>query len=187
MSPTRTYKSHIDVRHLGVFDLDRLHEIDRREHLTYAYRLEGNALVRYAVDWNIPDWDHVGDGGHSVQRLVNWLRPIIDNGALFFGAFVDDSLAGVVVVDTEFETNLAWLTFLHVSRTYRGRGIGRTLWEHAMDLAVEADARLMYVSATPSGPTIDFYLGRGCELADPPHATLLMEEPEDIHLTCAVR
>jgi len=42
----------------------------------------------------------------------------------------------------------------------------------------------MYVSATPTGSAVGFYLSRGCELADPPHAELFALEPEDIHLVC---
>jgi hypothetical protein len=42
----------------------------------------------------------------------------------------------------------------------------------------------MYVSATPTGSAVGFYLSRGCHLADPPHPALLASEPDDIHLVC---
>jgi hypothetical protein len=42
----------------------------------------------------------------------------------------------------------------------------------------------MYVSATPTGSAVGFYLGRGCRLADPVHPDLFAQEPEDIHLVC---
>ena len=40
----------------------------------------------------------------------------------------------------------------------------------------------LYVSATPTENTVDFYLNRGCMLAPEPDTKLLAAEPEDIHL-----
>ena len=43
-------------------------------------------------------------------------------------------------------------------------------------------AQGLYVSATPSRHTVDFYTGLGCELLAVPDPELLRLEPEDIHL-----
>jgi hypothetical protein len=40
----------------------------------------------------------------------------------------------------------------------------------------------LYISATPSEHTIDFYLTLGCTLVDAPDPELFAREPEDIHL-----
>jgi hypothetical protein len=56
------------------------------------------------------------------------------------------------------------------------------LFEAAVSLAREAGANALYVSATPTENTVDFYLGRGCVLALEPDASLLAAEPHDIHL-----
>jgi hypothetical protein len=40
----------------------------------------------------------------------------------------------------------------------------------------------MYISATPSEHTVNFYLALGCQLAAEPDSELLELEPEDIHL-----
>jgi hypothetical protein len=44
----------------------------------------------------------------------------------------------------------------------------------------------MYISATPSENTVNFYMRLGCEIASEPDPELLAREPEDIHLECAV-
>ncbi len=55
-----------------------------------------------------------------------------------------------------------------------------------MDIAKAAGATSMYVSATPSGSAVGFYLSHQCRLADPVHPRLFAEEPEDIHLVVPV-
>jgi hypothetical protein len=49
-------------------------------------------------------------------------------------------------------------------------------------MARAASATRLYVSATPTGSAVNFYLRQGCVLADPPHPALFELEPEDIHL-----
>ncbi len=105
---------------------------------------------------------------------------------MLLGAFDEEQLAGVAVVDPSFEPRMAWLAFLHVTRPCRRRGAARALWSAAVDLAVAAGAASMYVSATPTGSAVGFYLRQGCRLADPPHPELFAHEPEDIHLICAL-
>lgn len=91
---------------------------------------------------------------------------------------------GLATVHPTFEPALAWLATLHVSRPHRPRGAASVLWDAAVGLAREAGARRLYVSATPTGSAVGFYLGRGCRLADPVHPELVAREPHDIHLVC---
>ena len=46
------------------------------------------------------------------------------------------------------------------------------------------EARSIYVSATPTGSPVGFYLRQGCLLANPAHPVLIAKEPDDIHLLC---
>ena len=80
----------------------------------------------------------------------------------------------------------AWLAFLHVSREYRRSGVAAALWFAGAEIAANAGATSIYVSATPSGSAIGFYTSRGCQLAETPHPALLAKEPEDIHLICPI-
>ena len=105
---------------------------------------------------------------------------------MLLGTFAEEHVAGLAVVDPEFEPRSAWLAFLHVSRPYRRRGAARALWAAAVDIARAAGAESLYVSATPTGSALGFYLGQGCRLADPVHPTLFAAEPDDIHLVCPI-
>ena len=78
------------------------------------------------------------------------------------------------------------LKFLHVSRQYRGSGLGRTLFQEAVDKARSLGARTLYISATPSENTVRFYQSLGCRLSENPEPKLLALEPDDIHLELAL-
>ena len=138
----------------------------------------------------VPAWDPTGSGPHSVTAHVDFCKALIADGGVLLGAFGDgdgdggdeERFAGLAVVNTSFEPGLAWLSFLHVSRPHRRRGAARALWSAAVDLALGAGASAIYVSATPTGSAVGFYLAPGCRLADPVHPALFAEEPDDIHL-----
>jgi ribosomal protein S18 acetylase RimI-like enzyme len=102
------------------------------------------------------------------------------------GALDEKRTAGLAIVHPTFEPQFAWLAFLHVSRPYRRRGTAQALWNAAADIAVANDAESIYVSATPTGSAVGFYLRQGCRLAHPVHPDLYAAEPEDIHLTCSI-
>ena len=133
----------------------------------------------------IPPWDPYGEGEHTVARHVAFCASVLADGGALLGAFNDDGeVMGLATVHPSFEPGLAWLAMLHVSRPHRRRGAASGLWEAAVALARDACARYLYISATPTGSAVGFYLGRGCRLANPVHPELHAHEPADIHLVC---
>jgi N-acetylglutamate synthase-like GNAT family acetyltransferase len=74
------------------------------------------------------------------------------------------------------------MKFLHVSNNYRKQGLGKKLFFLAAEKALELGAKKLYISATPSENTVDFYLNLGCVLATEVDEDLFRLEPEDIHL-----
>jgi hypothetical protein len=52
-----------------------------------------------------------------------------------------------------------------------------------MEMARADGSNRLYVSATPSAATVDFYRHRGFEVTRAPDRELLALEPEDIHMT----
>lgn len=175
----------MNVRRLEPADVALVASIDRSEHVELEYRIEDGRLVEHAVTSDIPPWDPVGSGGHSIASHMAFCASVVADGAALFGAFDDEGeLMGLATVHPTFEPGLAWLATLHVSRPHRRRGAASALWHAGASLAREAGARSLYVSATPTGSAIGFYLSRGCRLADPVHPELFADEPEDIHLVC---
>jgi predicted N-acetyltransferase YhbS len=176
----------IEVRELGASDIELIREIDRSEHIDTLYKVEEGRLHGERVDLDVPPWDSEGHGDHSSARRITEFGPIVAGGATLFGAFVGNLPAGVAIVDPVFEEATAWFAFLHVSRMYRRRGVASALWAAGVEVASNANARSIYVSATPSGSAVGFYTSRGCRLAENPHPTLCAKEPEDIHLICPI-
>jgi len=66
----------------------------------------------------------------------------------------------------------------------QGQGIGAKLMQTAITSARNLGAKYLYISATPSKRTIDFYMKHGAKLLDHPDQQLWQLEPEDIHLLC---
>lgn len=176
----------IEIRELGADCVELIREIDRSEHIDTQYAVKDGRLRSERVEIEVPQWDPEGHGDHSSARRITEFRPIVENGAILLGAFIDDLLAGIAIVDPLFEEETAWFAFLHVSRAYRRRGVASALWSAGAEIAAAADATSIYVSATPSGSAVGFYSSRGCRLAAAPHPALLAKEPEDIHLICPV-
>ena len=176
----------MNVRRLEPSDVSLVASIDRSEHVEVQYRIEDGRLVETTVSMpDIPTWDPDGSGEHSVASHVAFCAAVVADGAALFGAFDDEGeLMGLATIHPTFETGLAWLATLHVSRFHRRRGAASALWDAGVALAREAGARSLYVSATPTGSAVGFYLGHGCRLADPVHPELFALEPEDIHLVC---
>jgi predicted N-acetyltransferase YhbS len=108
-------------------------------------------------------------------------------GGVLLGAFDAERTVGLAIVHPSFERLLAWLAFLHVSRSYRRKGAAQALWDAAVDISTAGGAESIYVSATPTESAVGFYLRQGCRLAQPVHPDLFAAEPDDIHLTCSIR
>jgi GNAT superfamily N-acetyltransferase len=176
----------IDILLLPSADLRLIGEIDRSEHVTVEYLVDRGQLITNTVDWDVPTFDPEGNGEHSVYAQVEHWEPIVEQGSVLIGAFEGHEFLGLAIVDPVFESDLAWLAFLHVSRRYRRKGVATSLWNEAAHLADFAGSGSIYVSAAPTGSAVGFYLSKGCTLAKPPHRDLFEEEPEDIHLICPI-
>jgi GNAT superfamily N-acetyltransferase len=144
--------------------------------------VDGELTTRPVSMTEIPAWLPTGSGSHSVASQTAFVQDVLAEGGQLLGAFEDDGLLGLAVVVPSFEPGLAWLAWLHVSRPHRRQGVGVALWDAAIDLARGRGASSLYVSATPTGSAVGFYLRRGCRLADPVHPTLFAHEPDDVHL-----
>jgi ribosomal protein S18 acetylase RimI-like enzyme len=176
------------VERLGAEDVSLVGAIDRSEHVHVQYGVSEGRLRQVPVTiTEVPPWDPTGSGPHSVAAALEFCRSVVARGGVLLGAFDEDRTAGLAIVHPSFEPRLAWLAFLHVSRPLRRRGAAQALWDAAVDIAVAGGSTSLYVSATPTGSAIGFYLRQGCHLAEPVHPELFAAEPEDIHLVCSLR
>ena len=161
-------------------ELPLIWTIDRREVIEYIYRLQDGNLVLEAHHVDVPGWAPGRQGSELPQ-----FEECFDRGGRFHAAFDGATLAGVAIADSKpvaTRSDLVELKFLHVGRPYRGLGVGADLFARALESAREFGASGLYVSATPTQRTIEFYLGRGCTVLATPDPELFELEPEDIHL-----
>jgi GNAT superfamily N-acetyltransferase len=128
----------------------------------------------------VPGWK-AGQPESDTPRLV----ADVERGGKAWAAFDGDVIAGAVVIDVRpvgVARDLIQMDWLHVSRDYRGTGLGSMFMGKARDLARERGAAGIYISATPSENTVNFYRAQGATLVPEPDAELFKHEPEDIHL-----
>lgn len=171
-------------RELTRDELPRLWEIDRREVIDNIYYYEDGALVLKPEHYDMQGWPR-GEADLYIPLLLD----CFDRGGWFYGLFDGDQLVADVVLESKWigpGKDLLQLKALHVSRDYRDQGLGRRLFELARDRARAQGARGLYISATPSEHTINFYLRLGCIVTSTPDPELFALEPEDIHLECAI-
>jgi predicted N-acetyltransferase YhbS len=170
----------MEMRLLTRDEVELIWTIDRSEVHHHTYEVRDGQLVRRPNYFEIPGWHP-----ETVEKETPLLLDCFDRGGVFLGLFDGEALVGVGVLESARVGRAGdqmQLSYLYVSRAYRGRGVGARLFEDAVSRAREAGARALYVSATPTENTVDFYLNRGCVLAPEPDPRLLAAEPDDIHL-----
>jgi predicted N-acetyltransferase YhbS len=185
--PGRRTKLHValpntqfHMRLLTRDEVELIWTIDRSEVHHHTYELRKGRLVRTRNYFEIPGWRP-----NAVAKETPLLLDCFDRGGTFLGAFDADALIGIAVIESarvERDRDQMQLASLYVSRGHRGHGVGTRLFDAAADIARKAGANALYISATPTENTVDFYLNRGCVLAPEPDARLLAAEPDDIHL-----
>jgi predicted N-acetyltransferase YhbS len=171
-------------RHLLRDEIGQVWKIDRSEVIDNVYHFENGALVLRPEHHDVSGWPP-----GEAEKYTPILLDCFDRGGWFHGAFDREDLIGAVVLENQRigkSNDQLQLKFLHVSNSYRNRGLGKQLFELAKAAAREKGAKRLYISATPSENTINFYMRLGCTVADEPDPELFELEPEDIHLECDV-
>lgn len=173
----------IVIKQLDPSAIERIGDIDRSEHVTRAYVRRNGRLEIEEVDWQVAAWFADGRAQHSVQgNIADW-RPLLEeHGGVMFGAMYGRRLVGLAIYRPRLAPDMAQMAVLHVSREYRRQGLGAALTGQVALLALADGARRLYVSATPSAPTVEFYRSQGFHPVDEPHPELYALEPEDIHM-----
>jgi predicted N-acetyltransferase YhbS len=168
------------IRELVREELGDIWTIDRSEVIDSVYHLDDGQLVLQPEHWDMRGWSP----GES-EAYTPILRACFDRGGTFYGAYEGSELAGVAVLESQFvgrDKDQLQLKFLHVSQIHRKKGWGKILFEKAAGKARSVGAKRLYVSATPSENTVNFYRHLGCVLAEEVDPELFALEPEDIHL-----
>lgn len=168
------------LRPMTASELVRISEIDRSEHITQQYASGDQGLSLVEVDIEAPRWGEAGE--HPVQHYVDQWGAWLEEGGVLIGAFDSDRLVGMAVYGRSFPSEPAVFVSLYVSRSHRRHGIGAALSDEVVRLARMDGAERLYVSATPTRGTVDFYRSKGFEVLAEPNEELLALEPDDVHM-----
>jgi predicted N-acetyltransferase YhbS len=172
----------LTIRALQRDELPLIWTINRAEIIERIYYLVDGALELRPERFVVTGWPP-----GEIETYSALLTDCFDRGGWFLGAFDGPTLAAAAVLESRFigpKQDQLQLKFLHTGQAYRGQGLGQQLFEQASAEARSRGARQLYVSATPSENTINFYLRRGCRVTAHPDPELFALEPEDIHLEC---
>lgn len=170
----------MNIRLLQRTEIPLIWQIDRREIIENVYYLREGKLVLEPEHYDMQGWPP-----GEAELYTPLLLDCYDRGGLFWGAFENDLLVGVSILESKWigkHHDMLQLKFLHVSRGCRKQGIGARLFKLAAEKAQELGAKKLYISATPSEHTVNYYSRLGCVLATEIDPELFALEPEDIHL-----
>ncbi len=174
----------IIYRELDGTEIDRFREIDRSELIEEVYHLREGLLVLEPERY-----DMKGFPPGELEGLIARQRAILASGGTVFGAFDDEALIGIASVEGHLRGGTgAYVNMdaLHVSASHRGRGVASNLVELVAQRARAIGGKRLYISATESRHTVDFYRARGATLATWIDPELFAKEPRDIHLELAL-
>ena len=165
-------------------EVEKVWAIDRSELVDNIYYLENGVLALKPDHCDINGWPP-----GEAERYTPHLIECFDRGGWTYGLFDGGLMIGVAILEAKFigqNKDRLQLKFLHVSKAHRGQGLGKRLFELAKTEAHTRGAKRMYISATPSENTINFYRRLGCVVTQELDPELFALEPEDIHLECEI-
>jgi len=168
------------IRSLQREEIPLVWQIDRREIIHNIYNLRDGELILVPDYFDVQGWPP-----NEAEHYTPILTDCFDRGGTFWGAFEDGEIIGTAILESKFigtKHDTLQLKFLHVSHKHRKQGLGKKLFQLTAEKAESLGAKKMYISATPSENTIDFYLRLCCTLATAIDPELFALEPEDIHL-----
>ncbi len=173
------------IKRLDISAIERIGEVDRREHVTLKYQQQNGKLITEAVDWHIPRWATDGSNFSAQVRINKW-KPVLEQGGAMFGALDDDALCGFAIVNPKSIEGVAELVALFISKDWRQQGLGKQLTDEAIRFAQASGAQALFASSNNSEAAVKFYLSQDFELAEnvyPPfYAKLVAIDPEGIHM-----
>ncbi len=170
----------ISYRVLNIDELERVREINRSDFSNRTYFFKEGTLVLEELSFL-----HPGFNSRALKKIVIELSRGFKNGDIFIGAFDGTILIGISGLENKFrgkDNDLINFGPMWVSKAYRQLGFGKHLFEMVKDKAKDMGAKMLYISATPSKNTIDFYLSIGCRLTSDIDEELYKKEPYDIHM-----
>ncbi|KGX88667.1 hypothetical protein N781_09720 [Pontibacillus halophilus JSM 076056 = DSM 19796] len=123
------------------------------------------------------------------REVVRHFSEVIANGGLILLVERNHQIIGFAVIEgVEFGETAVYreLSYIHIDRRHRGKGIGKALFEMVRKAAKDIGAAKLYIGAHPSVETQHFYTRMGCTLAKEINQAIYEREPRDLRLEISV-
>ncbi|MGN0657933.1 MAG: GNAT family N-acetyltransferase [Ruminiclostridium sp.] len=150
---------------------------ERKQKVKRVYRKSGNEYVLVDMPY-VEDW--------SLEKKRQVAEDISSNEYISYIAKESDKVIGFIGLKKRLHNEYMILDLMQVSAEYRGKGIGRTLFNLGKEEAKKAGAKALYISACSSEETIAFYNAMGAEITDTPIKEIAEDEPYDLQMICIV-
>ena len=160
-----------------IFPEINLDDFNRQQKITRIYVKKDDIYVLEAQT-GVMDW--------SIDKKHEVAKDLTDNAYISYLALEGEKIIGFLSLVKELVSERMILDLIQVDTDFRGQGIGRMLWEKAVEEARLNGARELYISACPSEETIRFYRAMGAEVTDNPIMTIAKDEPNDLQMVCRI-
>lgn len=151
---------------------------NRQQKITRIYVKKGDTYVLEEQP-GVMDW--------SIDKKREVAQDLMDSKYISYLAIEEARIIGFMSLVKELVSEWMILDLIQVDTEFRGQGIGRKLWEKAVEEARLNGARELYISACPSEETICFYKSMGAEVTSNPIIAIANDEPDDIQMVCGIR
>ena len=160
-----------------IFSEINLDDFNRQQEITRIYVRKDETYVleeqRGVMDW-------------SIDKKKEVAHDLVDGNYISYLAFEEDRIVGFMSLVKKLVSGRMILDLIQVDKEFRGQGIGRMLWEKAVEEARLNGAKELYISACPSEETIGFYRAMGADVTDDPIISIANDEPYDLQLVCPI-
>jgi GNAT superfamily N-acetyltransferase len=170
----------MNIRKINKEEISKLRDIDRSETVNQIYYAIDGSLVLRDKHYDVPKWS---DG--ALRGYMKALTELFDRGGVIFGVFDDEKMVGIMALGSKMigkNRDRIVLDFMHISKDYRKRGLGKRLVDMARSEAKKMNARKLYISACPTKNMVDFYMKNGAIVTEDIDKEMFEKEPDDIHM-----
>lgn len=168
----------MEYRLINKSEIGQLEQINRSEIIEEIYYVRNGKLELEEEYYDIDGWCK-----EELYSYIDRLHDLHDRGGKIYVACDGERIVGMAALESKFiRKNRLKFDLMYVDSAYRHQGVGRALFGCLEDSARESGASAMYISATPTRHTVDFYYSLGAVLTDEIDEELFELEPLDIHL-----
>jgi len=116
------------------------------------------------------------------ERKIEKANEILSGKWITYLAFSGESVVGEIMIIPKTNKNRLIIDSFHVSADYRRCGIGRMLFQKAVEEAKNVGASALYMSCCSAEETIKFYTAMGAKISENPIKSFSENQPCDIQM-----